>query len=353
MRIPVKLPTTEENQRQLEIMEEPISPEAIKITSTLNSKGIEIYTWSSLSLNLNCNKKYKHRNEDLLVPKFQSKALEMGSSIHEGLAAWYAPEYANAPIEWRKNLALEEFTHRASDGGLDPLKTGDPKRSIERGQEVLYQYFDKYPTETFIVEAVELPFIVQIDDLDPPFLFAGTIDGIIRESDGKLAGFEHKTTSKLDSGYVNSFRPNHQISAYTWALSDFLEEEVTRFQVNLIHILKNETNFLRFATQREQWELDSFRQQIPDMVRQIRESRKTGRWTQNTTQCGAYGGCPYRVLCNADGNPTEYRKFRDQEFLVENPGDMKFVDTLIKSQESGQNEEELEKIMETIKGIKN
>jgi len=279
--------------------------------------------------------------EMLLEPKHRSSALSFGSSVHEALAAWYEPTlwrdarlnprevHPSIRDEWeeRKLRALSAFEKKAYELRLTESIEDGGKRSIERGIEILTAYFDdKYPYEDFIVENVELPFICEVTDLDPPFIYGGTIDGLIRKQ-GKLGGMEHKTVSRLDRSYLESFRPNHQVTGYCYALSEYVSEPVFGFLLNLVHVVKEKTTFIRLETKRTPEEIQGFKRQIIEIVKEIRRCRESGVWTQNAPEaCKAYGGCSYSVLCNVESR--YFQNFVDFNYTREIPGDMTFMEKL-------------------------
>lgn len=45
------------------------------------------------------------------------------------------------------------------------------------------------------------------------------------------------------------------------------------------------------------------RQLIWDLSKELLDTRRTGRWHQNTRACFGLGRCPYFELCNSKDNP--------------------------------------------------
>ena len=293
----------------------------------LNINGLEVYSWSMLAQYLSCRKKFDWRYNQLLVPTGRSTALGFGTVFHAAMESWYSfKDYERA-----KRDMLDE----ADKCGLVETMEEHPKHSKERALKVFEQYVNTYKDD-FTVEivdnrpAIEVPFVVEINDISPSFLYVGTLDGIIRRN-GALYGFEHKTTQRVDDAYLHSFRPNHQITGYCWGLSNYIEEPIGNFLVNIVHLLKNETKFLRINTTRTTYEVHDFKKQLIAMVTDIRKARLDEAWYMNTTNCSAYGGCPYRELCTA--NPEHVENFKAAAYEKELPRDLLFVNSLLSGRE--------------------
>lgn len=283
-------------------------------------KDLEVYSISMLHTFLSCRRKFKYRTVDMLVPQGKSKAMSFGSTIHEGIAEWYKTH------DLGKVCASME--RKGTEYELELSNETDPKHSIERARNILLQYADHYKERDLHVKYVEMPFVVEVPGLNDtkPFLFAGTIDGLaemVGDEEPKLYLLESKTTTRLSSNYVMSFKPNNQITAYCWALSKYLEKPLYGAVINIIHILTKETNFLRHVTTREPWELIAWEHELQTIVEDVRRAREYESWYQNTSQCNIYGSCPYQTLCNTP--PALMDNFMSTGYETRIPDDLRWL----------------------------
>src|SRR3990167_5998090 len=276
-------------------------------------KDMEVFSWSMLAKYMTCHKAYNWRYDKMLTHERKSPAMSFGSTIHDGLATWYKTKDLGATCASMELIGNEL--------GLLPDNESDPKHSIERARNILLKYVDRYATDDFTMTMVEVPFLVEVDmpNGENPFLFAGTIDGIAeienQESEKLLYIAEHKTTTRMGTAYIKSFHPNNQITAYSWALSKYLDRTLYGTIINIIHILTKETNFIRHTTTRARWELERWEDDLRNIVRDIRRASKSGTWYLNTSQCNMYGSCPYQTLCNAA--PQNVERFIEAEYVTD------------------------------------
>lgn len=282
-------------------------------------KGLEVYSWSMLAKYMTCHMAYQYRYDRMLVGDGRSKALSFGSTIHDGLATWYKTKDLAATCASMEKIGTEY--------GLEPLSEIDPKHSIERARDIMVKYVDRYKDYDFNMIMVEVPFLIEVEAKPRPFLFAGTIDGIA-EVDGQdgeklLYIAEHKTTTRMGSDYIKSFHPNNQITAYSWALSKYLDRQLYGSIINIIHMLTKETNFIRHTTRRAAWELARWERDLQNIVADIRHAKEHGIWPLNTSQCNVYGSCPYQTLCNTD--PENLENFITAGYVQDIPGDLRWL----------------------------
>ena len=282
-------------------------------------KDMEVFSWSMLAKYMTCHKAYNWRYDKMLTHERKSKAMSFGSTIHDGLATWYKTKDLGA------TCASMEFI--GNELGLLPDSESDPKHSIERARNVMLKYVDRYKDFDFNMTMVEVPFLVEVETETKPFLFAGTIDGIAevenQEGEKMLYIAEHKTTTRMGSDYIKSFHPNNQITAYSWALSKYLDRVLYGSIINIIHLLTHETNFIRHTTTRAAWELERWEDDLRNIVRDIRAAAERGVYYLNTSQCNVYGSCPYQTLCNTA--PQNVERFIEAEYVVDLPGDLRWL----------------------------
>jgi hypothetical protein len=75
--------------------------------------------------------------------------------------------------------------------------------------------------------------------------WAGKIDRIV-DINGLLYVQDHKTTSRLDKHYFSQFENSNQMMGYTYLANQLVPgQKVQGVQINVIHTLKDKTNFQR------------------------------------------------------------------------------------------------------------
>ncbi len=287
--------------------------------------GLEVYTNSMLHTFMSCHRKYKERYDNLLVVRGKPNVkMAFGTTIHEGMAAWYKTGDLG--------LACAAAEQKGSELQLVATMEEDPKYSLQRAREVLVKYEEFYRGKDLQVQYVEMPFVVEVPGKlrdgrpTPPFMFAGTIDGLatmrVHDKDW-LYLLEHKTAGQISSTYIRSFSITNQITAYLWALSKYMEQPVVGAVVNIFHILTRETNFIRAYPTRDKWELDAWELELQDIVDDIRLTRENGIFYKNTSQCAVYSMCPYVTLCKT--HPDSMSNFVEADYVQEIPGDLNWL----------------------------
>lgn len=278
-------------------------------------KGQEVYTISMLHKFKSCAQYYDWRYNHLLkkTATGDGKKMHFGTTIHDGIAEWYKTRDVVSAIK----MVQKRGTELA-------LPEDDKTYSVERAREVMFQYIERYKDNDVEVNMVEMPFMIEISmdgyDDPTPFLFAGTIDGVCTV-DGAPYLLEHKTTGRMSGSYINSFKPNDQVTGYIWALRQYVENPPASAYINIVHLLTNETNFIRTITNRESWIVDRFEVELREVVDDIRRRARRGIWYKDTTQCTNYGECAYRTLCNTA--PEFTPNFIEAEYSPELPGDLR------------------------------
>jgi PD-(D/E)XK nuclease superfamily len=281
-------------------------------------KGLEVYSVSMLNKFASCRKAYDYRYNQMLTHENKSVNMSFGSTIHDGIAAWYKTHDIAAVVNAMEQTSAELKL---------PDNEVDPKHSLQRARDVMMKYIDRYKDNDINVLAVEVPFLVEVETKTKPFLFAGTIDGLAEmiddENNNRLYILENKTTSRMGTSYLKGYRPNNQITAYWWALTKYMDRPIYGAILNIIYLLTKETSFIRNTTRRAQWELDRWEDDLRKIVEDIRMAVNDNRFYLNTSQCAVMGLCPYHTLCNTD--PGNLANFIAAEYKSDVPGDLRWL----------------------------
>lgn len=276
-------------------------------------------------------------------PDGQSRALRFGTMMHYGI------ELA------AKGMSADDACRAVSDyyNGIMYSGVGNPRDiEIEHMQVValLNGYFKYWggPQMDYISVSCNIATERQFE-LKVPYqkwVFSGKIDGIVELVNGQKAIRETKTTSEdmsPESDYVAKLRIDNQISGYVLAaksigfhidtilydiikkpgirpLSATPEESRKYTKEGKLYANQRETDesasdyydrlwsyidanperyYARYNIPRTDDDLNEWREEIIDTMKEMQESYKKDRKSRNTSACLAFGRCPYLDVCHS------------------------------------------------------
>lgn len=291
------------------------------------SKEKDILTYSNISMYLTCPRKFKYRIQDYLVPIDRDEtALRIGSNYHDLLERLY-----------KKESVVDILDHLESVYSLRE-SAPDMVQEFCRLKAMFLAYTSHYAgQDNFKVLGVEENITGPIKNPDSAgtsqsFTFKGKVDGLIQDAEGRCL-FEHKTTAKLDSGYIKrvvSF--DIQIALYAHFLG------VDRVLYNVIQkpsirFRKNDTEELYVERLLEWYEEHPgcfFREEItitPEDKRQALKTlwsvsqkilldRRADYFVQSPGNCQKFNRfCEYYELCCSKDNPI----VKDNSYKIKKP----------------------------------
>lgn len=177
----------------------------------------------------NCRRQCHWRYREGLRVADRAAALAQGDAVHQGLEAWYGTGDASDAL-LAVDKAILGTDHEYDAPFVDLLQEGwpmpdwftlDPARR-ERwhiATAMVKAYIATYPTEAWRVIGLEVPFVGEIINPDTgrssrSFILGGKVDGVVHiEGEGYFI-LEHKTTSRLDAGYLDKLWTDMQIQLY-------------------------------------------------------------------------------------------------------------------------------------------
>jgi len=203
-----------------------------------------VIDYSTLSTWRTCPSKFNYRYVQQLTGKSDSEALVFGSLVHRGLERIYRDCGSVVPTDG----TTHEIDYLGS--GNIPSSTNDPltnalhwiaaeaaktcigttlpdnRRSIKHLLTLLTAYFKNYFPDPLVPSRFESFHKVALTDR---ISFCGTVDGIV---DTIPAVFETKTTSFLNSNFLERLNPNDQATGYCVLASDLLGKPVRTIVFN-------------------------------------------------------------------------------------------------------------------------
>lgn len=311
-------------------------------------KEVEWLDSSKVSSFQLCPRKYAYRYEEHLVPlggeESHSSALAFGLAIHKALETFYdnsAFERVHCVCGMRGDEAQMVCPYHTPDGTTpriiyiflynyptDPPEDSKDTRTRWNGAMLLRAYLQKWARESFSVEAIEVPFEIPFYHPDGTiaFKYIGRIDLLIRDTDGKLKPWDHKTAKWFGDHWLEQFKLSFQQTGYMKATSLITSEEVTSGWVNGLKVpLKtkapDDDNFIRLETSRVPEDFDLWDRELRDYHARIGEYRKEGFWPRSAPfACHAYNTrCAYYTLCTTHGDLRDNIKANSFEKKPWNP----------------------------------
>jgi hypothetical protein len=246
---------------------------------------------------------------------------------------------------WYKTGSRTEMLKAVNEAWPDGMPVDD-FRTLAKCVEVLMAYVKKYPDETFqVVQGPSGPLIEVSFTLDTGLYlscfncasldkslptesvcshcgaakevleYGGIFDGLV-EFSGAVYVLEHKTTSQLGSYYFDQFRPNNQVTGYTWGGGLLSGKRVGGAIINAIGVYKSgPTRFERQITVRAEIEIAEWLQSVHATCEQIRQCQRTGIWHLQTIACTMYGKCEYHQV-HVLPHPTQRQSILEQEYVL-------------------------------------
>jgi hypothetical protein len=261
--------------------------------------GVESGVFDNFTLDCyrRCPKYYQWRIErGLVLPSGSRIDLDFGIGVHECLEVYYKEGMTDQSIAHAIEKWFEFFTPKQV--------VTEEKKTLQKGMEVLTQYFATYRRESFNVVDTEVGFSILLDK----YLYSGRIDLIAERFSPKgIEGYDHKTDSALHRLIA---KPFNAITGYILALHEHYEN-VLGFTINAIGIYKSDKMInkatgkkeerqilVRLPTQRTPQELETWKEETIHLIHLIEICHEKNVWSKTAPDgCRMYRGCPYKDLC--------------------------------------------------------
>lgn len=304
------------------------------------------------SLFRNCRKACEYRYEIGLTLREKDPNLSFGSLVHECLQLWHGD---------RDLAAVLDLIDKACAG-----RVGDEsvRRDWHLARAMMTGYAARYPTEEFVVVALEKTFEGPIVNpatgaASRSFVLAGKVDGIVRIGDDHYV-LEHKTAATIDADYLERLWTDFQIAIYSHYVEQSLgipitgviynvlgkarlqqgkgetEEEYQARRAELIAKSKSATTtakrkmpesdgdyqarlaekyadptmFHREMLYLSEDRFEILRAELWELTQAFLDARRRGVFYQNTSFCFNYNRpCAYFPICRSNGNPNVIENF--------------------------------------------
>lgn len=305
-----------------------------KLSKSFDAEGLQ-FAWNSSSIKLaeECLRKYQYVMVEGWQHPTRSPHLRFGGHYataiehyHKSLALGTDPEEALLDIV--HEALIDTWDYDLDDEGNPIPGTGQPWDSMHnlktRGNLIrsIVWYIDHFADETMPVvqlaqgPAVELSFTLEVDD---GMLFAGHLDSLRIYGDDPYVMDQKTTGSTLTQRFFDQFRPDTQMSMYTFAGKMILGAPVKGVVIDAAQIAVGFTRFERGFTPRTEGELNEWYDSAMYHIGAARRATRENFFPMNTQSCGNYGGCPFRHVCSR--GPEHRLQFLKADFVQGKPLD--------------------------------
>lgn len=287
----------------------------------------------ALTMYQSCPSKFDLRILQHWTSRRKSAALGFGGAFHAGLAAWY------------RTGSRVEMLKAVKDSWPDGMPVDD-YRGLQKCVEALMAYVKEYPAETFqVIQGADGPLVEVAFTIDTGMYLScfncgaklgvwngvdaicghcgqplekieyGGIFDLLVEFSGAVYVVDHKTTSQMGPSYFDQFKPNNQITGYTWAGRLLTGMRVGGALINAIAVYKSSpTKFDRQISTRTDDEIAEWLVSLKRTCENIQESKRSGIWHMQTTNCTMYGKCEFHQV-HSLSHPNQRRAILEQEYI--------------------------------------
>lgn len=244
-----------------------------------------------------------------------------GESVHLVAGAAYAAGLEEARRSYfydgDPDLALERGSVALLASYGDFKCPPESQKTPERMLGALEYYFAKYGWDTDEAQphviadkpCIEFSFAEPLPVHHPvtgdPLIYSGRADMIARYA-GALWVLDDKTTSSLGASWPNQWPLRSQFTAYTWAAHS-AGIQTSGVLVRGVSILKTKYDTMQVFTNRHQWEIDRWLEQVVRDVERMKRAWESGEWDWNLDNaCTEYGGCVFASQVCKSPDPSSW-----------------------------------------------
>lgn len=287
-----------------------------------DAEGVQ-FAWDSTSIKIaeECLRKYQLKMLLGWTPRNNSVHLKFGGWYASALESYYkyladgmSPE--DAEIEVVHEALTETWEFDLDDDGEPIPDTGQPwasdhnTKTRENLIRTIVWYLDQFGEDdsctTVILAngkpAVEYSFQLDADD---GIVLSGHLDRLV-EYGGKHYIMDQKTTgSTISARFFDQFKPDTQMSLYTFAGKAIWQLPVKGVIIDGAQIAVGFSRFERGFSFRDDAELNEFYDNAMFHIELARKATREQHFPMNTSSCNLYGGCQFRNICNKSPHVRE------------------------------------------------
>lgn len=199
-----------------------------------------------------------------------------------------------------------EDTHILQPGApWDSLHTLKSRENLIRSIIWYVDHFSDDPTPVVILSdgrpAVEHSFQLPVDN---GITFSGHLDRLVTYADKPWIMDQKTTTSTISAHYYKQFKPNTQMSMYSFAGKAVFGIPIAGVIIDAAQIAVGFTRFERGFTTRTESELNEWYDGTMHNIELARIATREKYFPMNPSSCNNYGGCVFQDVCS---KPPEVR----------------------------------------------
>lgn len=283
---------------------------------------------------------------DHWTSRYKSGALGYGGAIHEGLKAWYQGSLDGLSVDERVDLARAAIAAKWPEN-----QPSDDFRNLSKANELFQKYIAEYPTESFKVLMVEVPFSYEIGRYllhcehchidNHPYTpseiptsecwnckkrleaieYGGIFDTLIQYGTGNASTIyilEHKTTSQLGGLYFRQYDIDNQVSGYNFGAQSATGKLVGGAVINALCTTSGgKISFKREIIGRTAADLERWRNDVAWTCNEIERSKRFDYYRVSSDHCmNKYGLCEYQAV-HVLSDPDEQRRRFEVDYVKE------------------------------------
>ncbi len=265
------------------------------------------WAWDATSLTAahKCPRYYQYRIIEGWEPQGLSVHLLFGQLYASALEQFYKLRFAGASID----DALRDVVRTALIQSWDyenncPVIFDSSSKSRINLIRTIVWYIEKYGNETGQnlktlrlqngKPAVELSFSFEVSD---DIIFCGHLDRVVQMGNEPYIMDQKTTGSSLTNYYWRQFKPDVQMSMYSFAGQAILNSPIAGVIIDAAQITVGASIFARDVTQRSEIELEEWFADTMLLIEQTRGYGEKGHYPMRPTACSMYGGCPFHSVC--------------------------------------------------------
>lgn len=204
-----------------------------------------------------------------------------------------------------------------------PWESGDNLKNRENLIRTIVWYVDHFKDDPAPVitlsdgkPAVEYSFSLEVDN---GIVFAGHIDRLVTYADNPYVMDQKTTRNTIGPFYWKGFKPNTQMSMYTFAGQAIYGSPVKGVIIDAVQIAVGFSRFERGFTFRTPSELDEWYDNTMYWIETARTATQNQEFHMNPESCTKYGGCPFQSVC--EKSPDVRLNFLKADFEQSAPWD--------------------------------
>lgn len=292
-------------------------------------------TNSARSTFLNCRKKYEFSYVYGLASRRPSIPFLVGGLFHDALDRCYSSKF-----ELDVDAEFARAQKRCEEASQAPGLTAEESDKIWIQAVTVKGLLSGYKKQ-WLAQDRQRWDVIEAEgsfDVEVPggWRYRGKTDLVVRDKKTKAVKLvEHKTTSRLDAGYVAKLPLDNQILGYIWAKNQEKlgirevvynvsrkpsirlkqSETLDAFAKRLVdeYLLNTATYFYRETLVFDPADVDRFREELFSFAKEIDRAEREKFYYQNTTQCTQYGVCPFMALCTNGVSDETLSMYRVKE----------------------------------------